>query len=188
MKCLREEHPDKTVEVWAEDEARIGLQPIIRRVWARRGERPLATHRVRYQWLYAYGFVQPVDGKSCWLLLPTVSAAVVSIALRAFAAEVNPQGDKIIVLLVDRAGFHCAGDVEVPPGIVLEFLPPYTPELQPVECTWPLLRETPANREFGSLNDLEEALVQRCRWLIDHPAVIQGAAGFDWICHAVKQH
>jgi len=155
-------------------------------VWAPRGERPLAPHRVRYEWLYAYGFVHPIDGQSCWLLLPTVSGTAMTIALEQFAAEVNPHNKKIILLLVDGAGFHSAKDVKVPEGIALHFLPPYTPELQPTECVWPLLREALANEQFASLDALQETLITRCRWLIDHPKTVQGEVGFDWICQATK--
>jgi hypothetical protein len=55
----RAKHPDKPVEVWATDEHRLGLKPIIRRVWAPKGERPIALGHHRYQWLYVTAFVQP---------------------------------------------------------------------------------------------------------------------------------
>jgi hypothetical protein len=52
-------HPDKAVEVWATDEHRIGLKPILRRVWAPKGQRPIALGHHRYKWLYVTAFVQP---------------------------------------------------------------------------------------------------------------------------------
>jgi hypothetical protein len=51
--------PNREIVIWAEDEARLGLQPIVRRVWAPIGERPSAHHCRRYQWVYTYGFVHP---------------------------------------------------------------------------------------------------------------------------------
>jgi hypothetical protein len=51
------------VEVWAEDEMRLGLKPLVRRVWARGGERPVAGARRCYEWLYLYGFVRPSTGE-----------------------------------------------------------------------------------------------------------------------------
>ena len=47
------------VEVWAFDEHRLGLKPLRRRVWARRGQRPIALSHHKYRWLYLYGFVHP---------------------------------------------------------------------------------------------------------------------------------
>src|SRR6476661_7834321 len=55
----RAQHPDKPIEVWATDEHRIGLRPIIRRVWAPKGQRPIALGHHRYKWLYVTAFVQP---------------------------------------------------------------------------------------------------------------------------------
>ena len=61
MAELRRQHPARSVELWAEDEARLGLKPIARRVWAVRGRRPTASGRTQYQWLYVYGFVRGAD-------------------------------------------------------------------------------------------------------------------------------
>src|SRR4051795_7879985 len=59
-------HPDTPVEVWATDEHRIGLKPIIRRVWAPKGQRPIALGHHRYKWLYVTAFVQPISGEVFW--------------------------------------------------------------------------------------------------------------------------
>src|SRR4051812_27375818 len=59
-------HPDKPVEVWATDEHRIGLKPIIRRVWAPKGQRPIALGHPRYKWLSVTAFVQPISGEVFW--------------------------------------------------------------------------------------------------------------------------
>lgn len=179
--CLQHWHPDKCIEVWAEDEARLGLHAIIRRTWALCGQRPQAHHYPRYQWLYTYGFVHPDSGDSFFLLLPRVNCTVMSLALHAFAAEHNPKADKLIVLLVDQARWHMSQRLELPDGIILFPLLAYTPQLQPTECVWPLLREAVANQAFDDLDALETLLVRRCQWLMAHPKVVQGKVGFDWI-------
>ena len=89
---LRREHPDKRVEVWAEDEARLGLKPIVRRVWAPRGQRPTANGRTRYQWLYVYGFVHPASGRNLELILPAANADWMGLALAEFARWADPAG------------------------------------------------------------------------------------------------
>ena len=68
----------------------------------------------------------------------------------------------------------------MPPNVVLHRLPPCTPELQPTEALWPLVRESVANEGFDSLDEMTPVLVDRCRWLIEHPAVVRGAVGFRW--------
>ena len=63
------------------DEHRVGLQPILRRVWAPQGQRPTAPVHPRYEWLYVYGFVQPATGAAEFLLLPMVSVDAFGVAL-----------------------------------------------------------------------------------------------------------
>ena len=181
MGALKRWNPDRIIEVWSQDEARIGLVPILRRMWAPRGNRPIASNKTKYQWTYVYGFVHPATGKAFWLLLPTVNTEVMNLALAEFAKAVNPDGKKLIVLLVDGAGWHRSQDLVIPEGILLHPLPPYTPELQPVEAAWPLMKEPIANRSFTALKEVEDLLVDRCRYLSDHPEVLKGHIGFGWV-------
>jgi hypothetical protein len=162
------------------------LQPILRRVWSPRRERPCAPCRIRYQWLYVYGFAQPQNGETQWWLMPTVSIEVMQIALNHFAQAVNPNGEKYILLLADQAGWHTSEHLQLPANIELFPLPPYTPELQPAERLWPLLRESLANTSFANLDALEETLSQRCRWLSSHPDIIQSYCGYQWILNALN--
>lgn len=166
--------------MWAEDEARLGLKPVARRIWAVRGHRPSSCGRTKYQWLYVYGFVHPASGRNLELLLPAADAEWMGLALAEFARWADPHGDKILVLLLDNCGWHGAEDLVVPPEVVRHPLPPHTPELQPTEPLWPLVREGVANKSFEDLEAMEEPLVERCRWLIGHPEVVRGAVGFDW--------
>jgi hypothetical protein len=131
MAGLRREHPDKAVELWAEDEARLGLKPIARRVWAVRGRRPTASGRAKYQWLYVYGFVHPASGRNLELILPAANTDWMGRALEEFARWADPGGTQRLVVLVDNAGGHVARRLAVPPNVVLQPLPPCTPELQP---------------------------------------------------------
>ena len=101
-------------------------------------------------------------------------------ALAEFARRADPDGSKLLVVLVDNAGWHVAKRLEVPPNVVLHRLPPRTPESQPAEPLWPLLREVVANEAYDDLEVLERPLIGRCRWLIDHPEVVRGAVGFGW--------
>jgi len=166
--------------VWAEDEARLGLKPIARRIWATRGRRPTAPGRVEYQWTYVYGFVHPAGGRNLELIPPGVNAEWMGPALAEFARRADPAGEELLVLLVDNAGWHVARRLAVPPNVVLWRLPPCTPELQPAEPPWPLVREAVADRGFDSLAEMEPVLVDRCRWLIGHPEVVRGACGSYW--------
>ena len=177
---LRQANPTKVVEVWAQDEARLGLKPIARRVWAPKGQRPRWCGRTRYQWLYLYGFVRPKTGNTFGVLLPRVRAERMSEALAEFASGADPGGKKVLVVLVDNAGWHRAKALVVPSNVALHFLPPCTPELQPAEPLWPLVRESVANRSVGRIDRLKAIIRDRVSYLASHPDEVQPRVGFHW--------
>jgi len=86
--------------------------------------------------------VRPTTGEVYWLILPTLSKELLSMALGEFAKEVGAGENKRILLVLDQAGSHTSGEIEIPEGIHLEFLPSGSPELQPAERLWPLSNET----------------------------------------------
>ena len=101
-------------------------------------------------------------------------------ALAAFAARTDPDGQQVPVLVVDRVGWHTAKRLAVPPNVRLHFLPPWTPELQPVEPFWARVREAVANGAFERLADLRRVIRRRCRRLAGDRATVSGAIGFRW--------
>jgi DDE superfamily endonuclease len=124
LEKLKEAHPEaERVEIWAQDETRLGLKPVIRRVWAPVGKRPVACFKRAYEWTYLYGLVHPESGDLFWMILPTVNTEMFSLALREFAREVGAGKQRRILLVVDKAGWHTGGEVDLPEGIHLEFLP-----------------------------------------------------------------
>jgi len=127
-----------------------------------------------------YGFARPKTGETFTVILPRVKVERMAQALAAFAAFADPDGTKVLVLVVDRAGWHTAGRLAVPPHVVLHFLPACTPELQPVEPFWALVREAVANETFGRLADLRRVVRRRCQRLAGDRAIVKGAIGFHW--------
>jgi len=181
LREIEEAHPEaEKVELWAEDEARLGLKPVIRRVWAPVGKRPIVRFKRGYEWTYLYGFVRPQSGEVFWLILPTVNVGLFSMALFEFAKEVGAGNDKRILLVVDRAGWHTGGEVEVPEGIHLEFLPSGSPELQPAERLWVLTNEAVANGVFEEIEEVEETLMERCLELHDQSELIRDLTNYHW--------
>lgn len=162
------------------DEHRLGLKPIMRRIWALPGQRPVIPVQPRYQWLYLYSFVQPTTGRSFWLVMPSVSISAFSVALTHFAAFVGAGPARHIDLVLDNAGWHTSPVVRWPMGIRPDFLPAYSPELQPVEHVWRLSDLPLANRRFDTLDDLEAVLIDRCTWLQDQPELIRSTTHFYW--------
>ena len=101
-------------------------------------------------------------------------------ALNEFAKEVGAGKDKRVLLVVDQAGWHTAKEVEVPEGIHLEFLPSGSPELQPVERLWVLTNEAVANGLFEEIEEIEEALMERCEQLLDQSESIRALTNYHW--------
>ena len=180
MADLRRADPRKVVEVWAQDEARLGLKPVARRVWARKGHRPTSNGCHRFASLYVFGYAHPATGRNRTTIVPKANTGTMTASLSDFARWADPTGEKVLVVVLDRAGWHVAKKLTVPPNVVLFHLPPSTPELQPVEPLWPLVRESVANKTFATLAALQEPLGRRCGWLADHPEVVKGAVGFHW--------
>ena len=177
---LEQQYPGAQVEVWSFDEHRLGLKPIIRKIWAPVGHRPIAEVDPRYEWTYLYGFVHPSTGDTEWLILPRVNGHWFNQALATFAEQVGAGDDKQILWVLDGAGWHRCKNLMAPEGIHLEVLPPYSPELQPAERLWRLADEPLANRCFDRLEALEDVLEVRCRTLLTMQPEIKALTNYHW--------
>lgn len=166
--------------MWFQDEARIGQQGTLTRVWAERGSRPRAVRQTEYKWGYIFGAVDPLTGQSSALIAPTVNTALMSEHLRMIAEEA---GDAVhVVLVLDGAGWHVARDLNVPSSMTLFFLPPYSPELMPMERVWLWMKEHDlSNRVFED----EHAIDVACResWNKLTPERLKSITATDWITH-----
>jgi transposase len=136
--------------------------------------------RPRYQWLYVYGFVRPSTGESEFWLLPTVNAEAFSEVLRHFARLRESGERKLLLVVLDRAGWHVSGRVEVPEGVGLIFLPPCSPELQPVERVWSLVDAVVANGRVDTEGELWARVEARCAYLQIQPDLIRSHTLFHW--------
>jgi len=145
------------------------------------GRRPTARFERGYEWTYtSTASCARRAGRFYWLILPTVNTELFSMALREFAREVGAGKKKRVLLVVDKAGWHTGGEVEVPEGVHLEFLPSGSPELMPAERLWPLTNEALANRPFEEIEQMEETLVERCVQLLDQAELIRGLTNYHW--------
>ncbi len=113
------------------------------------------------------------------MILPTVNQDAFEVALVHFAKAVGAGPLKRIILVVDGAGWH-RGNLKIPEGVHLLQLPACSPELQPAERLWPLVREVLANKHIDTLDELEDLLVQRRRYLIENVDVISSRTNFHW--------
>jgi transposase len=103
-----------------------------------------------------------------------------NLVYQQFAEDVKLMGKRIL-LLEDNAGWHRSKKVEVPEGITVEFLPHYSPELQPAERLWTLVDEPLVNEYFETIDDIEEILVQRCNVLMEMKEKIKDLTYYSWM-------
>jgi transposase len=158
---------DRPVKVWVMDEARFGLHSHTRRCWGLRGVPVVGPRQHRYEWDYLYGALEVVGGQSCFAFLPTVGLELTPLFLAQIAAT---QSAAEHVVIYDRAGFHLRpGDARVPARVHLLLLPPYSPELNPVEGVWDYGHDGTCNRVFDTLDQLQAVLTERLRPLWEEP-------------------
>jgi len=127
------------VEIWFGDEARVGQQGTLTRIWARRGTRPRAPRDRRFQSAYVFGAVCPERKTGAAVVMPAVGIDAMNEHLAAISYCVS--AGAIAVLVLDQAGWHTSPRLTLPDNIVLLPLPPYAPELNPVENIWEYMRQ-----------------------------------------------
>ncbi|MFZ4778748.1 MAG: IS630 family transposase [Terrimicrobiaceae bacterium] len=173
--------PGSRVKVWMSDEARLGLHTEIRRLWACRGQRPVVSRQVKYEWDYLYGSLNVLNGEAHFCQIPSVSLEWDQIYLKDLAAS---DESVIHVVIRDQAGFHLRdGDRRLPERVRIIDLPPYNPELNPCEQLWDLIKDEIGNAVFATVGQLRAAMrpaLQRY-WL--DPQAVLSLIGRDWLAN-----
>ena len=147
-------HKDSTIRLMFQDEAGFGRINKPKYCWCSKKTRPsVPCHHIR-EYRYAFGAVEPITGDSYFLVMPYCD----SICTNAFLAELSEAfPDDIILLCCDGAPWHITDKLVIPDNIELFFIPPYTPEMNPIEQIWKELRKGFRNEVFSSL----EAVIDR---------------------------
>jgi transposase len=167
-----------------QDEARFGRISDCCYCWAKRPHRPIVKAMLTHQYVYAYGAVSIGSGEFDSLVLPHVNSGCMSV----FLAEISKRyPNDNIVMVLDGAGWHKSKSMRIPDNIQLLSLPPYSPELNPVEHLWEELREKYFyNRVFDSLDALEDNLVQGLNALENNAKTVQSICNWGWIISVIS--
>lgn len=167
------------IRILFQDEGRFGRINDRRRCWGPLPKRPEVGCQVIREYIYSLAAVCPWDGQLATLIMPTVDAEIMSIFL---AHTANLFHEDYCLMFLDGAGWHRANALRVPPNIRLLPLPPYSPELNPVEHLWDYLRENHfANRALNSLDEVEKLLCQSLHQLIFSPDLVRSMTAFNWL-------
>lgn len=164
------------------DEARFGRinRPVA--CWAPPGVRPQVGSQTVREYVYTYSAVTPVDGAIDSLIMPSMHTACFEMFLEFYAAS-HP--DELCVLMCDGAASHVTPKLKVPENVRIIPLPPYSPQLNPTEQVWDLIRERYfANRIFNSLDQVEATLIKAFSELEPDPTTLISLTGYEWILNA----
>lgn len=180
VETLRQRYPDSEIQLWAMDEHRVGLKPLVRRMWFPWWQTPTAAVQWRFEWVWVDGFVHPASGETYWWIVPKVTTDLFNRVLADLAQHFGVGQHKQVLVVLDQAGWHTSESLQLPEGLHLEFMPAYSPELQPAERLWQVLDEPVVNRCFESIQQLEQVLFDRCRVLLKQRDFIRGLTHFHW--------
>ncbi len=158
---------------------RLGQKNGLVRQWARRGTRPRQPKDQRYQSTYLFGAICPARGRGAALVMPYANTHAMQAHLNEISLVVASNSHA--VLLMDRAGWHTTGELDMPENITPVLLPSRAPELNPVENIWQFLRQTYlSNRVFEDYDEIVEAACQAWNCLVDQPRQIMSIGLRDW--------
>ena len=167
------------IEIWFQDEARIGQKNKITRRGARRGTRPRAPHDQRTRSAYIFGAICPQEGKGAGLVLPFCNSDAMALHLQEISRTVAPRAHAVLVM--DQAGWHTSAKLDVPANITILTLPPRAPELNPVENVWQFMRDNwLSNRVFNSHDDIVDHCCDAWNKLVDQPWKIMSIGHREW--------
>ena len=168
-----------------QDEARFGRINDVRRCWAPKPIRPLCQGMLTHEYTYAYAAGEIRKGELDSLILPHVNTGCMQLFLNEVG--VRHPNDKIVMVL-DGAGWHSSKLLKPPHNMTLLPLPPYAPELNPVEHVWDELREKHFhNRVFDSLNALEDQLEIALRTFENDSPMLKSIVAWEWIVNALLE-
>jgi hypothetical protein len=180
--AIRAQLPAGTaIELWFQDEARVGQKNTLPRRWARRGSRPSAPKDQRTASAYIFGAICPEKGKGAGLIMPRCDTSAMNEHLKEISRTVDPGAHAVLIL--DGAGWHIAHDLTVPDNITLLTLPACAPELNPVENVWQFLRDNwLGDRIFASYDDIVERCCDAWNRLVEQPWKIMSIGLRQWAC------
>jgi putative transposase len=174
-------HPEADrVELWFADEARVGQKGRVTRVWYERGVRPRGVRDLGFASAYLFGAVCPERDAGVALVLPEASTVAMNLMLAELAHGLPPATHAVVVL--DQAGWHTGAALRVPPNLTLVPLPPYSPELNPIEKVWQYLRDRHlSHRLFHDIAMVVDACCAAWNRLRAEPGRIRSLTAFPWL-------
>ncbi len=171
--------PGTSIEVWFQDEMRVGQKNSLVYQWAKKGSRPRQPKDQRYENAYVFGAVCPGRDTGVALIMPQADTEAMQAHLDAIGRAVAPGAQALLIL--DKAGWHTTRKLELPGNVTLVPLPPACPELNAAENIWQYLRQTYlANQVFDNYTAILDACQDAWRKLLAEAGRITSIAHRQW--------
>jgi transposase len=168
------------VEIWFQDEARVGQKGSLSYVWGPVGSRPAMVRDNRHDTAYIFGAISPARAVGAAVITPAANTECMNLHLAEISTQVAP--GSIAALICDGAGWHQrASEIKLPENIVLLPLPPYAPELNPMENVWEYLRGNKlSGAVWNSYDEIIEACADAWNWFVNDLARIRSIGTTEW--------
>ena len=147
----------KQFNIYCQDESRFGLMTLTGRRLTIKGVKPICPYQHKFVNTYLFGAFSPINGKHLILELPHCNSANFQVFMDELAKE---DKEEFKIMILDNGAFHKAKSLVIPQNIALIFLPPYSPELNPAEKVWWMLKRKLKLKNFKSLEELQNELTE----------------------------
>jgi len=173
----------RPVKVFFDDEARFGRINIVGRCWVAKSAHAVVSQQIIREYLYAYTTVCPQTGENYSIISPVNNTETMNIFLEAFAKAYDHYR---IIMCLDGAGWHTSKAIVFPENVRFIQLPPYSPELNPIEHIWDYIREQKKfnNYTFNTLDNVEYQLSQALKQLNEEKDILKPLFNFNWLTYS----
>ena len=169
------------IRLFAQDESRFGLLPVLRRRITLKGVKPVQPIQHVFENYYLYGAIEPKSGNSFFLEMPYLNSDCFQIFLDQISLHFP---DTLNILILDNGAFHKAKKLNIANNLILLFLPPYAPELNPIERFWLDVKDQIAGEIFETLLALKDSVAKIIRSYSNEEAA--KLTGFPYILNAIN--
>lgn len=176
---IKDKIENNKIEIWWQDESRVGQQGSMSRVWAAKGTRPRVVRQRQFLSTYIFGACCPAKDKGCALILPECTTGMMQLHLDEISKNVEKKFHAIVI--IDRAGWHTTEALIVPSNITLLPLPSYSPELNPMEQVWQKLKHgSLSNRIYKNYDEIVECCATAWNSFVDGEGNIKSLCSRAW--------
>jgi len=174
------EDDNRPIKLFFEDEGRFGRSNNLSRCWSPKGCRARVGKQIVRQYTYAYASICPETGENHSLIISGSNTEIMNYYLEDLSKVYSHYR---IILCTDNAGWHVSSNLVVPDNIVFLYLPPYSPQLNPVEHLWDYIREQKGfnNRIMNSMDEVIDTLAEVLHEILDEKEIIKSLCNYHWI-------